>query len=99
MVAGKHPNELASHESGRSSMRVEPRRVGVVSIAVLVAIAGVLALAGRASAAGPSVSYNYDGNAPVAQADVPLRIVLVGFKKGQLDERRCSRRSDRKSTR
>jgi len=38
------------------------------------------------AAAGDGVAYNFDSAAPVAQATVPLRVVLVGFKKGQLDE-------------
>src|SRR5262249_46336982 len=35
---------------------------------------------------GQSVTYDYDSAAPVATASPPLRVVLVGFKKGQLDE-------------
>jgi hypothetical protein len=53
----------------------------------LVGTAGLLlGLARPAHAAGPSVVYTYDPAAPVASANAPLRVVLVGFKKGQLDE-------------
>jgi hypothetical protein len=50
--------------------------------------AAALALGGAhsARAAGDSVVYTYDAAAPVASADVPLRVVLIGFKKGDLDE-------------
>src|SRR5262249_18289244 len=55
-------------------------------IAALAALAALLASARPAAAAGPSVTYSYDPDSPVAQADPPLRIVLVGFQKGQVDE-------------
>ncbi len=60
--------------------------------AAVVALLGVigatlLASAQPASTAtGQSVNYTYDPAAPVASASPPLRVVLVGFKKGQLDE-------------
>jgi hypothetical protein len=53
-------------------------------------LAAAAALLGSASparaAAGDSVVYTYDSAAPVAQAGPPLRVVLVGFQKGQVDE-------------
>ena len=58
--------------------------LALVALAVLAALLGT-ARPARA-AAGDSVLYNYDAASPVAQANAPLRIVLVGFKKGQLDE-------------
>jgi len=57
------------------------------SAAVLaLAVAAVLLAAARPAHAATSVTYNFDPAAPVAQADPPLRIVLVGFRPGQLDE-------------
>src|SRR3954469_15244831 len=55
---------------------------------VCAAVAGALATAGGAAAqtVGQSVTYSYDESAAVAQANAPLRIVLVGFTKGQVDE-------------
>jgi hypothetical protein len=56
------------------------------ALALLGAAAAALGLARPAHAAGQSVLYGYDPASPVAQANAPLRVVLVGFKKGQVDE-------------
>ena len=56
-------------------------------VGATLALVAATALVGAAHARGAgSVSYSYDPTSPVAQADAPLRIVLVGFTKGQLDE-------------
>jgi hypothetical protein len=57
-----------------------------LALALVGTLAAVLGLARPAHAAGPSVVYSYDPSSPVAQANAPLRVVLVGFKKGQVDE-------------
>jgi hypothetical protein len=67
-------------------MTVTPRRLGLAALVGTATVAALLATARPAGAAGPSVTYTFDSQAAVAQANVPLRIVLVGFKKGQLDE-------------
>jgi hypothetical protein len=54
--------------------------------ALLVALAGALSFAAPGRAAGEPVQYSFDAGTPVAQANAPLRVVLVGFKKGQVDE-------------
>jgi hypothetical protein len=53
---------------------------------LLVALAGALSIVTPGRAAGDPVQYSFDADSPVAQADAPLRVVLVGFKKGQIDE-------------
>jgi len=50
------------------------------------ALVAVAVLAGAGPAGAASVTYAYDPTSAVARADAPLRIVLVGFKKGQVDE-------------
>ena len=67
-------------------MNTTRRPSATVLIAMLAALAALLATATPARAAGPTVAYSFDPAAPVAQANAPLRIVLVGFKKGQIDE-------------
>lgn len=52
---------------------------------MLVAASLSLGTVSRASAAGSdSVIYTFDKDSAVAQASVPLGVVLVGFQKGQL---------------
>src|SRR5947208_758030 len=41
--------------------------------------------AGAPSASKDSVLYTYDKSAPQASVDVPIRVVAVGFKPGELD--------------
>ena len=59
---------------------------GVLVVALATAAALFAAARPAAAASGDSVVYDYDGSSPVAQAEAPLRIVLVGFQKGQVDE-------------
>src|SRR6266545_4705915 len=68
-------------------MRNKPRRTAVLALLVLGVFAFVLANANRASASSSdSVTYIYDKDSPVAQATATLRVVVVGFTKGQIDE-------------
>lgn len=62
------------------------RHVALRRVAVIVVLVAAAAAFGssRASAAD-GVAYSYDPQSPVATADAPLRVVLVGFKKGQVD--------------
>ena len=60
-------------------------RVGRIAAVVVVGVLAALLGAVRAGAAD-SVTYSYDPDSPVATANPPLRVVLVGFKKGQVDE-------------
>jgi hypothetical protein len=70
-------------------MRRKHSRLTVAALLVLGAFAFFLASARTAGAAtGDSVVYSYDKDSPVAQATAPLRVVLVGFTKGQLDEQK-----------
>src|SRR4051812_47050102 len=89
-AAGLLPPRQADPACGRyeseDTVKRTPRTSIIVVIALLAALAARRGSARPANAAGPSVTYTYDQNAPVAQADPPLRIVLVGFKKGQIDE-------------
>jgi hypothetical protein len=62
-------------------------RSGVAALLALGAVVGYLVTAGAAGAGGgDSVTYTFDAKSAVAKADAPLRIVLVGFTKGQLNE-------------
>jgi hypothetical protein len=60
-------------------------RLGRIAAVVVVGVLAALLGAAKAGAAG-GVTYSYDPDSPVATADAPLRVVLVGFKKGQVDE-------------
>jgi hypothetical protein len=62
--------------------RIHFRRAAAV---VACGVAAALIGSGGARAAG-SLTYSFDPSSPVATADAPLRVVLVGFKKGQVDE-------------
>ena len=64
------------------------RTWGLVALIAIAAAAFFLATAGTAVAAGDPVTYSYDANSPVASADATLRVVLVGFQKGQVDEQK-----------
>ncbi|HKP17557.1 MAG TPA: hypothetical protein VJT84_03695 [Gaiellaceae bacterium] len=59
-----------------------------VVLATVAAAVLFLALAGSAAAAGQSLTYTYDETSAVSTADVPIRVVLVGFEKGQIDEQK-----------
>ncbi|HSS81343.1 MAG TPA: hypothetical protein VLK24_09115 [Gaiellaceae bacterium] len=60
--------------------------LGRFAAVLALGVVAVLFAAARPARADTSVLYNFDPSAPVAEADPPLRVVLVGFKKGQLDE-------------
>ncbi|HEY3543600.1 MAG TPA: hypothetical protein VGK79_13770 [Gaiellaceae bacterium] len=60
-------------------------RLGRIAAVVVVGVLASLLGAARAGAAD-GVTYSYDPDSPVATASPPLRVVLVGFKKGQVDE-------------
>jgi hypothetical protein len=47
-----------------------------------------MATARGAAGAGTPVGYTYDSASPVASANAPLRVVLVGFKKGDVEEQK-----------
>jgi len=53
-------------------------------VALALTVAAALLGATRAGAADVTLHLRLSG--PVATADAPLRVVLVGFKKGQVDE-------------
>jgi hypothetical protein len=57
-----------------------------LKICLSIAAAIALLVLAQPAFGATSVLYTYDAAAPVAQATAPLRIVLVGFQKGQLDE-------------
>jgi hypothetical protein len=68
-------------------MRKKRNRTLLGGVLVLVACSLLFGTVSRATAAGSdSVAYTYDKSSAVASATVPLRIVLVGFGKGQVDE-------------
>jgi hypothetical protein len=64
------------------------RLAPALALGVLLLAAVFMATARGASAAGTPVTYTYDSASPVASANAPLRVVLVGFKKGDVDEQK-----------
>jgi hypothetical protein len=62
------------------------RLASALAVAALAVAAVFMATARGAAAAGAPVTYSYDAAAPVASANAPLRVVLVGFQKGQVDD-------------
>jgi hypothetical protein len=58
----------------------------LIGIGALALAAVFMATARGAAAAWTAVAYSFDAASPVASANAPLRVVLVGFKKGDVDE-------------